>query len=296
VNTETWDDGKAITANVDIVAGATVTIAPGAKIMVAADVTITVHGTLNAAAKANHAKLTNATSWGGIVVASGGTMNLVGVDLENATSGIHVFANDVAAEYDYGVLTGGMFTVDANGTFKTDHVTVAKGGASTVNGTFTGTYLDWSATSLSMGDAGASVFVGDTKITGVGGDFFTPSAGKLLHIEYSTIDSTHCPVHFDGITTFELDHVTTGGTGSTSNSGWGLMLYMAEPGPHSIKNSNFNDPYWDQTQHGVTINVDHSWIKSVGPKPAVGAIVITNKQTSAAGNPDAKPRGAVGSM
>lgn len=300
VNTETWADGKTITANVDIVKGATVTVAPGAKITVSAGVTITVHGALTAAAKASHAKLTG-TGWTGIVVATGGSMTLAGVDLENSTSGIHVNGNNVAAEYDYGTMTGGMFTVDVGGTFKTDHAAVVKGGSSAVNGAFTATFLNYAGTDLGMADPSATVFVADSKITGPGGDFFVPSAGKLLHVEYSTVDSTHCPFHFSGIAKFEIDHVTTGGTGGTSTSGYGLMIYNADTGPHSIKNSNFNDPSWHQTDPGPTIAVDHSYIKYVGdsttnpPTPGTkGQVTITNAQSSMAGNPDAHPRGTPG--
>jgi hypothetical protein len=291
VNTETWADGKMITANVDIVAGATVTIAPGAKITVSAGVSITVHGTLTAAAKANHAALAG-TGWTGIVVATGGTMSLVGVDLTNSTAGIQVNGNDVAAEYDYGTMTGGMFTVDVGGTFKTDHAALKGGGSSSVNGSFTATFLDMAATDMGMSDPSATVFVADSKVTGVGGDFFVPGAGKLLHIEYSTIDGTHCPVHFSGISKFELDHVTTGGTAAVSNSGFGLMIYNSDTGPHSIKSSNFNDPSWDQTMRTPVITVDHSFIKVTTAK--LGQVTITNAQSSVAGNPDAHPRGTPG--
>jgi len=295
VNTETWGDGKMITANVDIVAGATVTISPGAKITVSDGVTITVHGTLTASAKTGHATLTG-KAWTGIIVASGGSMNLTGVDLENSTSGIHVNGSDTVAKYDYGIMTGGMFTVDTLGTMTTDHATVVKGGSSLVNGSLAATFLDYAGSDMGMSDPNATVSVIDSKITGTGGDFFVPGAGKLLHISYTTIDSTHCPVHFNGIAKVEMDHVTTGGSGTTSTSGFGLMIYMADPGPHTISNSNFNDPSWDQTQRTAVINVSNTFIKGhtqAKPPTVVGQVTFSGLQSTAISG--AAPRGTPGS-
>lgn len=291
VTSDTWGDGKAITANVDIVAGGTVTISPGATINVSPGVNITVHGTLTGAAKASHAKLTG-TGWGGVTVASGGSMSLTGVDLENTTTGIHVNGNDVLAQYDYGTMTGGMFTVDVGGTFKTDHAAVVKGGTTAVNGAFTATFLDYSGANVTMGDPSATVSVTDSKITGggTGTDFFEPSAGKLLQISYTTIDSTHCPIHVSGVAKFALDHITTGGTGTSSTSAFGLMVYNPENGPHTVSYSNFNDPNWDQTQRTATITIDHSFIKAT---PAtVGKVTITAPQSQLVAG--AAPRGTPG--
>ena len=290
VNTETWGDGKQITANVDIVAGATVTIAPGAHITVTPGVAITVHGTLTASSKATHAKLTSTAAWGGIIVASGGSMTLTGVDITNA--GITANGNDLAAQYDYGTITAGLFTVDVAGKLTTDHAAVVTGGATNVNGAFTATFLDYSGSEISMGDPSATVSVIDSKITGSGGDFFTPGSGKLLHISYSTIDKTHCPIHMSGIAKFELDHVTTGGTSATSTSGFGLMVYNADVGPHTVSYSNFNDPNWDQTVRTAVINIDHSYFK-VAPA-TVGQVTTTAKQTAMV--LDAKPRATPGPL
>jgi hypothetical protein len=290
VNTETWNDGKQITANVDIVAGATVTIAPGAHITVTPGVAITVHGTLTASSKATHAKLTSTAAWGGIIVASGGSMTLTGVDLDNA--GVTANGNDLAAQYDYGTITSGLFTVDVGGKLSTDHAAVVTGGATSVNGAFTATFLDYSGSEISMGDPSATVSVIDSKITGSGGDFFTPGSGKLLHISYSTIDKTHCPIHMSGIAKFELDHITTGGTGATSTSGFGLMVYNGDVGPHTVSYSNFNDPNWDQTVRTAVINIDHSYFK-VAPA-TVGQVTTTAKQTTMI--TDAHPRGTPGPL
>jgi hypothetical protein len=290
VQTDTWKDGKQITANLDIVAGATVTLDPGAKITVAKDVAITVHGTLTASDKANHASLSLApgsasgSTWAGIIVAQGGTMNLVGVDL-NGSVGITAQTGDAAAEYDYGTMTGGAFTVQKGATFKTDHAAVVKGGGSAVAGAFTATFMDYAGASLTMSDALATVNVADSKISGIGGDFFTTESGKLIHVEYTTVAGTHCPFHFDHITQFQLDHVSTG------PNAYGLMIYNTEAGPHSISYSSFDDPEWDQNTREPKITVDHSYIKNIAPAQPAGQVTISNVANApiAAATPRGKP-------
>jgi hypothetical protein len=283
VQSETWSTGKQITANVDIVAGATVTIEPGAKITVSSGAAITVHGTLTGSAKANHASVTG-TGWDGIKIAKGGTLNLVGVDLGGA--GLIAQAGDAAAEYDYGTITGGAFTVEAGGTLKTDHAAVVKGGSSAVAGTFNATFLDYAGPSLTMSDPTAVVNIADSKISGIGGDFFTTTAGKLIHVEYTTVTGTHCPFHFDSIAQFQLDHVATG------NDAFGLMVYNSEIGPHSITYSSFVDPQFSQTQREAKITIDHSYIKTIGPAAPVGQVTTTNSATGPV--LEAKPRGTPG--
>jgi hypothetical protein len=253
---------------VDIAAGTTVTIAPGAVITVVGTATITVHGTLTSSAKAMHAKITG-TGWGGIVVASGGTMTLVGTDLDGA--GIDVQGGDKAASYDYGTMTNGSFKVETNGTFNTDHAAVVGGGASLISGALTATYLDYAGASMSLGDATATMSVADSKLTGTGGDFFTSGVGSSMKIEYSVITGSHCPFHFDGLTSYTFDHV------ATRNNGYGLMLYNPDPGPNTITNSSFEDPSFNQTSKGTTINIDGSYIKT---KTTVGVVKITNAKNA----------------
>src|SRR5262249_31574645 len=82
---ETWSDGKVIDGSVSIASGVTVTIAPGAKITIAAGASIVVKGTLSTSSSGSHAVLGDGNAkWGGIVVASGGTLALDGVDLKKA--------------------------------------------------------------------------------------------------------------------------------------------------------------------------------------------------------------------
>jgi hypothetical protein len=241
-----------------------------------------VHGTLQSAAKAKHAKLTG-TGWAGIVVASGGTLSLVGVDLAGA--GIEAKGGNTAASYDYGTITGGSFTVGVGGKLKTDHAAVVQGGSSAISGSLTATFLDYSGPNLSLADASATVSIADSKFTGggTGSDFLTSQAGALLHVEYSTITNSHCPFHFDGLTKYTFDHVATRG------NGFGQMLYNTDTGPNTISYSSFEDPSFDQTGRTTVLAIDHSYIKA---KTTVGAVTIS---TPASGPVTAAaPRGTPG--
>lgn len=293
---ETWSDGKMLTGNVDIAAGAKVQIAPGAKLSVASGTTVTVHGSLEAAAKDNHAKLSG-MGWMGIVVAEGGSLALSGLDIDGAKETIHVNKGATLADYSYGTASDGLFRIDAGGTLTLDHAAVVNGGYTLVAGTLKATFVDWNAAAVALSDASANVFVADSKITGSGGDFFTASGGELLHVEYTTIDKTHCPFHFNAISKFEIDHVTTGGMTGASTDAFGLMIYNSEAGPHSISFSNFNDPKWDQTRPTATINVMNTYIPGALKK----AGQVTFSPADASGNnaqmqpnEDAHPRGTPG--
>jgi hypothetical protein len=265
---------------VDIVAGAVVTITPGANITVGAGVTITVHGTLSGAAKDKHAKL-GGGSWGGITVESGGTLALTGVDLDGA--GIHAATGAKSATYDYGTITSGAFVVDKGAALTTDHAGVVQGGGSTVAGSFTATHLDYAGSSITLVDGAATVSVADSKLTATGGDFFVSSAGTLLHVEYSVITGSHCPFHFDGLNKYTLDHVATRG------NGYGQMLYNAETGPNTISYSSFEDPSFDQTGRSTEVDIDNTYIKA---KSTVGVVKITKAATSPVTS--AAPRGTPG--
>ena len=282
VDTETWSDGKQITASIDIAAGATVTIDPGATVTVSSGVTITVHGSLEASAKAKHATLTG-TGWTGIVVASGGTLALTGVDITGA--GIETQSGEAAAAYDYGTITGGAFSIDKGSTFTTDHAAVVQGGGSTVAGTITATFLDYSGSNIALSDPTASASFADSKFTGggEGTDFMTSDGGMLLHVEYSVITNSHCPFHFDTLTQYTMDHVATRG------NGYGEMLYNSDVGPNKISYSSFEDPSFDQTDRMDTINIDNTYIKT---KSTVGIVTITTPASAPV--KAAAPRGTPG--
>jgi hypothetical protein len=277
---DTWGDGKMISASLDIMAGATITISPGAKVTVANGVTITVHGTLTASAKASHASLTG-TGWSGIVVASGGDLELEGVDIGGA--GIQTNGSNKAAKYDYGTMTGGQFNVDPSSTLTTDHAAIVMGGGSTVGGNFTATFLDYSGAEMELNDPTAVVSIADSKITGIGGDFFTGNGAKSFTISYSVVTNTHCPFHFNSITQYTMDHV------ATRMNGYGPMLYNMEPGPNKVSYSSFEDPNWNQTGAMDEIDVDNTYIKT---KSTVGIVKITTPASAPV--TAAAPRGMPG--
>ena len=277
---DTWNDGKVLTASVDIVAGAVITIAPGAKITANAGVTVTVHGSIEGAAKDNHAKISG-TGWGGIVVATGGALTLSGVDLDGG--GIRANTGNKSATYDYGTITSGAFVVDKGATLATHHAAFVKGGSTTVAGAFTATFLDYSGSDITLGDPSATVSVADSKLTASGGDFFVSSSGALLHVEYSVITGSHCPFHFSALGKYTLDHVATRG------NGYGQMFYNSDTTPNTISFSSFEDPSFDQTDRANQIEIDHTYIKA---KSTVGIVKITSAATAPVAA--AAPRGAPG--
>lgn len=277
---DTWNDGKVLTSSVDIVAGAVITIAPGAKITASAGVVIAVHGTITGAAKANHAKISG-PDWGGIVVATGGALTLSGVDLDGA--GIQVNTGNASATYDYGTITTGAFVVDAGAKLESNHAAFVQGGSTTVKGTFTATYLDYAGSDITLLDPAATVSVADSKLTSSGGDFFVSSTGKLLHVEYSVVTGSHCPFHFNALGKYTLDHVATRG------NGYGQMFYNADTTPNTISYSSFEDPSFEQTDRASELDIDHSYIKS---KSTVGIVKITAPASSPV--TAAAPRGTPG--
>ena len=277
---DTWNDGKVLTSSVDIVAGAVITIAPGAKITANAGVVITVHGTLTAAAKDQHAKISG-PDWGGIVVATGGALTLSGVDLDGA--GIQANTGNASASYDYGTITTGAFVVDQGATLQSHHAAFVQGGSTTVKGNFVATYLDYAGSDITLLDPAATVSVADSKLTSSGGDFFVSSTGKLLHVEYSVITGSHCPFHFNALGKYTLDHVATRG------NGYGQMFYNSDTTPNTISYSSFEDPSFDQTDRASELDIDHSYIKN---KNTVGIVKITTPASSPV--TAAAPRGTPG--
>jgi hypothetical protein len=255
-------DGAQLTASLDIPAGMTVTIPPGARITAAPGVTITVSGILSIAAATNHARIGMAApptdptqDWGGIVIATGGQLDADGLDLADAATALEVQGDSMSSRYDDGTISDAQvpFKVDTGARLDTAHAAVTNAGmASGINGEFHASYLDYEMSGLSGGlitsdpsaifDATDSTFHGS--MVG-GGDYITSYASTLVHVAYSTITDAHCAFHFDDVTTFEIDHVTTGL--KTGMPGvwdvYGAMLYGAGAGPNTISNSNFAGEY-----------------------------------------------------
>src|SRR5205823_2196130 len=122
----TWADGKTLSTPVVIEAGSTVTITPGATIHATAGIQITIRGTLKVAAASTHAKITSTDRWAGLIVASGGTLDADGLDLESSTAGVDVQGGAKSARYDDGTITAAKnpFAIEAGGKLTTSHAKV----------------------------------------------------------------------------------------------------------------------------------------------------------------------------
>lgn len=221
VTTETWNDGKTISGNLVIMAGSTVTIAPGAKISAASGTTITVNGTLTASSQATHGSISG-SGFGGVVVGSGGVLDLTGVDL---AAGLTVKQGATSAKYDYGTITGGQFNVEAGAKLTTAHATVNAAGATSVGGELDASYLSYNTNGnegMAVNGAAAVLSITDSVMFGTGpnsGDMISVSQAKNVSIAYSEIKNVHCDFHFNGVDDFTLDHLTL------HDSSYGFMLY-----------------------------------------------------------------------
>ncbi len=238
VGSETWADGKQLAASVTITAGSTVDITPGASVTAGAGVSITVKGTLNVKASASHAKL-GGTNWKGIIVASGGTLNVDGLDITNAEVGMWTQTGNTDATMLNSSITNAAtpFKMEPGSKLTVTKSTVAKStGQSNIAGTFVASYLAYdkgSSEGLELNDPLGTMTISDSTLTGVGGgDYVVSRAGKLVKVEYTTITGSHCGLHFNAVDKFIIDHV------SDDQNSYGAMLYGSGAGPNQILSSN----------------------------------------------------------
>jgi hypothetical protein len=291
---ETWQTGKMLTGTVTIAPSVTITIAPGAVVTLDATAKIVVQGTLKASSQATHAKLTGA-SWGGVEVASGGTLSLVGVDVENATTALAVDAGNASAEYDSGTITASStpFSVAANGKLTTAHAHVAGSkGTSSVAGSLTATFLSYDSggnEGISLGGATAVFSATDSKFFGTGptsGDMINGTAASVT-LAYSEITQVHCAFHFNDVTQFNVDHANlhgnsygfmlygSGSTGTRTISASNIYAnaaYGADEGSASTVNGaiTIENGYWAMNGTGATSNL----------RKTTNAITVTNMSTT----------------
>lgn len=288
IGSETWADGKQVSASVTIKAGATVDIAPGASVTAGTGVSITVKGTLSVKSSATHAKLGGA-NWKGIVVASGGTLNVDGLDITNAEIGMWTQAGNLDAVMLNSTITNAAtpFKMEPGSKLTVTKTVVAKStGQSNIAGTFTASYLDYdkgSSEGLELNDAAGTMTISDSTLKGVGGgDYVVSRAGKLVKVEYTTITGSHCGLHFSAVDKFIIDHV------SDDQNSYGAMLYGSGAGPNQILSSNVRSTDKDLDFSGVNgaTTIDKSY---TGGKNTLAAnAVITNAATAPIAN--AKPR------
>lgn len=281
----TWNDGEMLSQSVTIGSGATVTIAPGATISVSSGVTITIEGTLAASSTTKAATLTG-TGWKGIVVASGGTLNLAGVDISGATTAIDVQKGATLAEYDSGTINGATtpFDIESGATFGTKSATVTGTmGPSSIAGSFTASELNYDAngnTGIVTTDAAAQLSVEDSTLQGTGpyADMLVSQGGAAkFHVAYTTISNVHCGFHFDTISEFDVSYV------NDESNAYGFMLYgSGGAGPFTVTYSNItqNTAYaYDTEGTNAPITFDHDYVTGMTNNGT--AVSVTNAQTTA---------------
>jgi hypothetical protein len=259
-----------------------VTIAPGATITLGTGVSIAIAGTLTASsATGTHAKLTG-TSWTGLVVNTGGTLTLDGVDITGASTALQTNAGASKAEYDDGTITGASspFNVGTGSTLGTKHATVTgTKGSSQVAGDLVASYLDYNSNGnegiVSTNPAATESFE-DSNLHGSGpvADMVVSAAGMAsLHVAYSNITNVHCAFHFDTITAFDVSY------SNIESNAYGFMLYGSDgTGTRSVTSSNIdqNGVAYDTQGNNGPITFDNDYV--TGTMNPGTAVSVTNAQ------------------
>jgi hypothetical protein len=280
----TWANGYAITSNVTIAAGATVTIAPGANITVSSGSTIDVLGTLTASAASNPATLTG-TGWTGIVVGSGGTLLLDGVNITGASDALATATGATSAEYDDATITGATipFNVVQATSLVMKHANVTGTlGTSKIAGSFTASFLDYDSNGsegIVTMDPTAIESIEDSKLHGSGpvADMVVSASGAAsIHIAYTDITNVHCGFHFDTVTAFDVSYT------NVESNAYGFMLYgSGGTGTRSVTYSNVdqNTIAYDTLGTNGVITFDHDYV--TGTQNPGDAVTVTNPESSA---------------
>jgi hypothetical protein len=297
---ETWADGKIIAEPVTVETGVSVTVAAGAHIKVAEGATITVKGSLKSGGAGAHLGASGKT-WGGLVVAEGGSLALSGVDLEDADVAVEVQGGAKAATFDGATITAAHvpFQVDAKAKLSMTSAKVAlPTGTSLVEGDFVASRLDYDSNGNdgihTMSDT-ATLSIEDSTMHGARGssDMIASYDGAgTIHVAYTTFTAVHCAFHLLRVTNLDIQNVTSEG------NIYGFMLHGSiEGGTKTVKNMNiigsiewgvhesddaqnasitFTNTYFNGNRNGDLYLKDGT------------QIAVTNNAT--AKNEDAKPR------
>ncbi|HTQ45977.1 MAG TPA: hypothetical protein VMI75_24645 [Polyangiaceae bacterium] len=280
----TWNDGQMLAESVTIGSGVTVTIAPGATITVASGVAITVDGTLTASSTTKAASLTG-TGWTGIVVASGGTLNLTGVDISGASTPLDVQKGATSAEYDSGTINGATtpFKVEVGGALGSKSATVTGTlGSASIGGSFTASKLNYNSNGnegIITTDPTAQLSIEDSTLQGTGptGDMLISQGGAAkFHIAYTTISNVHCGFHFDAIGEFDISYI------NDESNAFGFMLYGSSgAGPFTVSYSNIvqNSAYaYDAQGTNAPITFSNDYVTGTTNPGTV--VTVTNAQNA----------------
>jgi hypothetical protein len=301
---ETWANGKVLDTPTVIAAGTTVTIAAGATIQAIDGISITVNGTLQSAggAQATLAATSATTRWAGILVGSGGTLNLAGVDITNADGAINVEGGAASASYATGTITASKapFTVATGGKLTTSHAKVVGSlGTTHVQGELDASYLDYDGNGndgLTAESDSAIVNVSDSELhglTGALGDMIVSYEGAgTISIQYTEIKNVHCSFHIERATNINVSHVTSSG------NSFGFMMYGSlDTGTRTIDSMNIEDELaWGIAEEDGDINGPVSFTNTWFANNAYGDMSLqTGTKISVTNNAsaeiaDAKPR------
>lgn len=243
---DVWKDGTKLTGAIRIFEGATVTIEPGARVTCADGVVIQVGGALLVASAAKHATIT-CSRWRGIQVGQNGSLDIAGLDIENAETGVETTRGAGRVELtDSSILnTARPFLVGKESTVSLTRVKATtptvlaplETSVTEIFGKLTAKYLDYEANAsegLMLKDGGEAVIEDSTLKAKNGLDLVSSYGGTSLKLSYSTLKGAHCGPHIQGIGSFEIDHVTS------EDNVYGITIYGASmEGPHLVKDSNF---------------------------------------------------------
>jgi hypothetical protein len=252
---DTWKDGYKLTGVVEIFEGATVEIEPGARIACTTPaVQIQIGGTLRVKGGGARTVIT-CNDWRGLLVAQHGTVDVTGLDIVNAETGIETTNGAGSVTLNDTTITNSQrpFTVREKSTLNLSHVTATTPTTADVNnisisqvfGTLVASYLHYEANTNEgvMVEHGGSADISDSTMEAKNGyDLISSYGGTSLKVSYTTMTGAHCgihlgPAHDDNQTvtgTLSVDHVT-----SETNL-FGITIYAASTsGPHSVKDSNF---------------------------------------------------------
>jgi len=301
---ETWENGKVLETPTVIGPGATVTIAAGATIQAVDGITITVQGTLTAAGGAE-ATLTSSgasTRWAGLLVASGGTLDLTNVDITNADGAINIEGGATSASYTSGTITASKapFVVETGAKLTTSHATVVGSlGTTHVQGELDASYLDYDGNGndgITCESDAAILNISDSELHGTSGalgDMIVSYEGAgTISLQYSEIKNVHCSFHIERVTNMNVSHVTSSG------NSYGFMMYGSlDTGTRTIDSMNIEDELtWGIAELPGDINGPVSFTNTYFAGNAYGNVSVqSGSKISVTGNAtseitDAKPR------
>ncbi len=244
----TWTDGTKLTGVVRIFEGATVDIAPGARITCRESVKIQVGGTLRTKSSADkHASITCA-KWQGIQVAQNGQLDLDGFDIENADTGIETTKGAGASTLTRGSIltTVRPFLIRAESKLTLNQVKATTPttlgqfdtSVSEVFGSLDAKHLDYDANTnegIMLKNGGEAVITDSILKATNGFDLVSTYDAKSLKLSYTTMRGSHCGPHIQGVDFLEIDHVTS------EQNLYGITIYASKVDvPIKITNSNFS--------------------------------------------------------